>query len=111
MPAKFQLKRAANGKHHFNLVASNGQVVLSSEMYESRAAALNGIKSVQKNAPVDGRIEKLTSDKGHPYFVVKAANKEVIGKSQMYSSTSARARGITSVIKNAPAAAVEDLSK
>jgi uncharacterized protein YegP (UPF0339 family) len=51
MAGKFVLKQAKNGKFHFNLVAGNGQVIASSEMYESKRAALNGIESVKKNAP------------------------------------------------------------
>jgi len=50
--AKFVLKKGTTGKFHFNLVATNGQVIASSESYESKAAALNGIDSVKKNAPV-----------------------------------------------------------
>ena len=45
------LKRGAKGGFHFNLLAGNGQVIATSEHYESKAAALNGIKSVQTNAP------------------------------------------------------------
>jgi uncharacterized protein len=51
MAGKFVLKKGSTGKFHFNLVASNGQVIATSEAYESKAAALNGIKSVQNNAP------------------------------------------------------------
>jgi uncharacterized protein len=50
--AKFVLKKGTTGKFHFNLVATNGQVIATSEAYESKAAALNGIESVKKNAPV-----------------------------------------------------------
>jgi uncharacterized protein len=49
--AKFVLKKGSTGKFHFNLVATNGQVIATSEAYESKAAALNGIDSVKKNAP------------------------------------------------------------
>ncbi len=52
MAAKFVLKKGTTGKFHFNLVATNGQVIATSEAYESKAAALNGIESVKKNAPV-----------------------------------------------------------
>ena len=51
MPGKFVLKKGLTGKYHFNLVASNGQVIACCEAYESKAAALNGIESVKKNAP------------------------------------------------------------
>jgi uncharacterized protein YegP (UPF0339 family) len=51
MAGKFVLKKGGSGKFHFNLVASNGQVIATSEAYESKAAALNGIESVKKHAP------------------------------------------------------------
>ncbi len=50
MAAKYVLKKGSSGKFHFNLVASNGQVVATSEAYESRDSALNGIESVRTNA-------------------------------------------------------------
>ncbi len=51
MAGKFQLKRGSSGKYHFNLLASNGQVIATSESYESKRSALNGIESVKANAP------------------------------------------------------------
>lgn len=51
MAGKFELFTDKGGKFRFNLKASNGQVIASSEGYESKAAALNGIESVRKNAP------------------------------------------------------------
>lgn len=47
----YDKKTAANGKFHFNLKATNGQVIGSSEMYSSESACDNGIESVKKNAP------------------------------------------------------------
>ena len=44
MAGKFVLKKGSTGKFHFNLVAGNGQVIATSEAYESKASALNGIK-------------------------------------------------------------------
>lgn len=51
MTGKFVLKKNAHGNYHFNLLATNGQVIATSETYNSKAAALNGIESVKKNAP------------------------------------------------------------
>jgi uncharacterized protein len=48
---KFVLKKGSSGKFHFNLLAANGQVIATSEAYESKQAAVNGIESVKKNAP------------------------------------------------------------
>ncbi len=60
MAGKFVLKQTKSGKFHFNLVAGNGQVIASSEMYESKRAALNGIESVKKNAP-DAKTDDQTA--------------------------------------------------
>lgn len=109
MAGKFELKVAKNGKYHFNLKAGNGQIILSSEMYESKAAAENGIASIQKNAADDGRYERKESTNGKPYFNLKAGNGQVIGKSEMYESKASMENGIESVKKNGPdAPTVED---
>ena len=89
MAGKFEIKQSASGKFHFNLKAGNGQIILSSEMYETKSAAENGIESVKKNAADANRFEKRTSTKSDPYFVLKAGNGQEIGRSEMYSSDSA----------------------
>ncbi len=47
---KFDRKTSSNGKAYFNLKASNGQIIGTSEMYESVASRDNGIESVKTNA-------------------------------------------------------------
>lgn len=49
--SKFEKKESSNGKYFFNLKATNGQIIGTSEMYESSSGRDNGIASVQKNAP------------------------------------------------------------
>lgn len=110
MAGKFELRKSSNDRYYFNLKAGNGEIILSSEMYETKSSAENGIESVKKNAPLDDRYEKKTSSKGEPYFVLKAANGQTIGVSEMYSSTSARDNGIESVKNNAPDATTDDLT-
>ena len=61
MSGKFVLKKGATGGFHFNLLAGNGQVIATSQHYESKASAMSGIKSVQTNAP-DAAIEDETED-------------------------------------------------
>jgi len=51
MPASYDLKKSPSGKYMLNLKAGNNQVILTSELYESKAAAQNGIASVKKNGP------------------------------------------------------------
>lgn len=108
MPGKFELKKSKNDKFFFTLHASNGQTLLTSEMYEAKASALNGIESVKKNAGDDGRYGRLAGKDGSPYFVLKAGNGQVIGQSQMYSGEKARDEGIASCQANGPGAATDD---
>ena len=107
---KFEIKTDKSGKFRFNLKAGNGQVILSSEAYNSKSACENGIESVKKNAPDDGKYDRKTAKDGSPYFNLKASNGQVIGASEMYSSKEAMENGIASVKKNAPNATVEDNS-
>lgn len=110
MAGKFELKKSKNEKYFFNLLAGNGQSIMISEMYESKASALNGIASIKKNAGDDARYERKTGKDGSPYFVLKAGNHQVIGQSQMYASEKARDGGIESCKTNAPEGVVDDLS-
>lgn len=48
---RFQRNNASNGSPYFNLLARNGQVIGTSEMYSSESAMETGIASVKKNAP------------------------------------------------------------
>lgn len=109
MAGKFELKTSANGKFHFNLKAGNGQIILSSEMYETKAAALNGIESIKKNAGNGDRFERRETAKGEPYFILKAGNGQEIGRSETYQGgVAAMENGIKSVQNNAPEAEVVD---
>lgn len=103
---KFVITKRANGEFQFNLKAGNGQTILASEGYTTLAACKNGIESVKKNSQVDARFERKEAKNGAPYFNLKATNGQVIGTSEMYSSTAACENGIESVKKNAPEAEV-----
>ncbi|MCL2245207.1 MAG: YegP family protein [Treponema sp.] len=52
MAAKFVVYYDKAKKFRFRLLASNGEIIASGEAYESKASCLNGIKSIQKNAPI-----------------------------------------------------------
>ncbi len=111
MAGKFEIKESTGGKFRFNLKAENGQVILSSESYETKQGAEKGIDSVKKNAPDDDRYERKTASNGESYFVLKAGNNELLGRSETYSSVSAMENGIESVKKNAPDATVSDITE
>lgn len=108
MAARYDLKKTADDQFMFNLIAGNNEIILTSERYKAKASAETGIASVRTNSPDDARYDRRTSTGGDPYFVLKAANGEVIGKSEMYSSASAMETGISSVKNNGPSAPVQD---
>lgn len=110
MAGKFELYKSTNGQFRFRLKAGNGEIILSSEAYESKSGAENGIQSVKTNAPDDARYERKVGSGNQPYFVLKARNGEPVGRSENYSSNSAMENGIESVKRNAPEARVEDLA-
>lgn len=119
---KFVIVVNDKGNPHFNLLATNGQVIGTSEVYNSMAACKNGIESVKKCS--EGDIEDTTVEGfeavKHPKFVVtqdkvgkfrfnlKAKNGEIVLSSQGYESKVSCINGINSVKKNAPDAEVVD---
>ena len=100
MSGWYEISQAKDDQYRFVLKAGNGEVILTSELYKAKASAQNGIESVQKNSPEDGRYDRLEAKNGKPYFNLKAANHQIIGTSQFYSSEAARDNGIESVKKN-----------
>lgn len=108
MAGKFVLKTATNGEFYFRLQASNGQTILKSEMYKTRASAENGIASVKKNAGDDTRYERKDAAGGQFMFNLKATNGQVIGTSETYKSEDSRDAGIASVKNHAPEASTDD---
>ena len=113
--------RTVNSGIKFDLKAGNGEVIATSEVYESKAACLNGIESVKKNAAAanveDQTVEnfetvvhpkfEMYKDKAGEYrFRLKARNGEVIAVSEGYASKAGCENGIASVKKNAPEAEV-----
>ncbi|MCG8455664.1 MAG: YegP family protein [Holophagales bacterium] len=105
---KYEIFKGKNGKLYFHLTARNGQPVLASQGYADKGGCKNGIESVRKNSPNDANYETLEAKDGRKYFNLHAANKQVIGTSQMYKSAEGCKKGIESVKNNGPAAEVED---
>lgn len=105
---KFIISKRKNGEYQFNLNVGNGQTILSSEGYATKAGCKNGIESVKENAPFDSRYERLISKNSDYYFNLKSSNGKVIGTSEMYTTSYARDKGIESVKENAPNAEIVD---
>jgi uncharacterized protein YegP (UPF0339 family) len=104
----FLVSKRKNDEFQFVLKAGNGQIILASEGYSTKAACENGIESVRNNSQVDERFDKLEAKNGKPYFNLKSSNGQIIGNSEMYESAAARDNGIESVKKNAPDANVKE---
>lgn len=108
MAGVFEVKKAKNGEYHFNLKATNGQVILTSQMYSTRESALRAVASVQANAASDDRFLRKEGKKGC-HFVLKATNGWVIGTSEVYNTEAAMEKGVASVKSNGPKAKVVEL--
>lgn len=104
----YEIDKAKNGQYYFSLKAGNAETILTSEMYTTKASAEGGIASVQVNSPLDERYEKKTASNGQFYFVLKAANHQIIGNSQMYTTEAGRGIGVTSVKTNGPSKTIKD---
>lgn len=108
MASKFLLVAHSGGQYSFVLKAANGETILTSERYATKAGAINGIESVKANSSIDARYDRKSTINGLPMFNLKAANGEVIGASESYSSISAREGGISSVKANGPVSPLDD---
>ena len=104
----FDVNKSKSGDFYFVLKAGNGEVVLTSEMYNSRSSADNGIASVQKNSDDDACYDRATSSDGKFRFNLQAANHQVIGTSQLYTTAESRETGITSVKQNGKSKTIKD---
>ena len=94
----FDLWKDAAGKWRFELIASNGEGLLNSQGYSSRTAALGGLLSVLDNGQYAALYEVKTAVSGETYFNLLAANRSVIGTSEMYSSDANARAGVTATI-------------
>ena len=120
----FEVKKSGDGLM-FNLKAGNGEVIGTSEVYNSRASLENGIASVKKNAPeapvenqtVENfeqktcpKFEVFTDKAGKARFRLKARNGESILASQGYASSQSCLAGVESVKKNAAEANIAEIA-
>ncbi len=114
------IKQTSDGCYMFNLVASNGQVIGTSQKYRALNSAKSGVESVKRISytRVEDQtvqdVKKLTHPKWELYeddvgefrFRLKAMNGEIILASQGYSAKASAQKGLESVKKNAEEAEV-----
>lgn len=118
---KFIVKKTKTGIK-FDLKATNGEVIATSEVYEAEASCRKGIASVMRNAPIaavedqtvegyaaqkNPKFEIYTDKSGEIRFRLKARNGQIIAVSEGYKAMKSCVNGIESVRKNAPDAPIE----
>ena len=119
---KFVVKTTKSG-FMFNLKASNGEVIATSEIYTTEAACLNGVESVRKNAEAakledqtvagfetqtNPKFEVYKDKAGEFRFRLKARNGEIIAASEGYKRLDSCLNGVDSVRRNADSPVVEE---
>lgn len=107
--AKFLITIDSIGEFRFNLHSrGNFKIILrSSEGYKTRQGCINGIQSVKENSPFDSKYHRDKASNGLYYFVLKAANGEPLGISELYTTMAEREEGISAVKRDAPGAKIE----
>ena len=98
----FQIYKDKAGKYRFRLKAKNGENIISSQAYASRATCMKGIKSVSKHSADNSNFKSKENKAGKWNFNLVAANNRVIATSQSYADKSSMNKGIKSVMTNAP---------
>lgn len=104
-------KSEAREPFSFRFTDDEGKVIVKSENYKVRASALNGIKSVKKNASSEKRYERKTAKNGKAYFNLKATNGQIIGTSPMFDNDLKRQDVIDLLSSSAASAELDDQSK
>lgn len=120
MASKFVISTVKTGTK-FNLKATNGEVIATSEVYKTKTSCKKGIESVKKNAVIaaveDQTKEGFAKEKNPKFeiykdkagefrFRLKAKNGEIIATGEGYKTMKSCQNGIASIKKNAPEAAI-----
>lgn len=85
----FSLWKGADGQHRFHLRTAKGAVLVTSEGYSARTAALTGLLSVLDNGGDRARYDLRAAAGGGTYFNLKAANGAIIATSSIYADAAA----------------------
>ena len=112
---KFVVRKVKTGIM-FNLKAGNGEIIATSEVYNSEASCMKGIASVVRNAPIaaleNQTVEGYAKEKcpkfevyldkaGEYRFRLKATNGQIIAVGESYKQLAGCLNGIESIRKNA----------
>jgi hypothetical protein len=108
MVGKFEILKAGDGRFAFRLKAANGHTLLNSETYTTKAAAENATAAVQRYCADETAYERLITEDGSHYFQVRAANGQVLARSDVYTTEPGLDEGIASVRRIAVEAMLVD---
>ena len=107
--AKYIIRKTSGGQFWWVLAAANGNILITGETYTSKQNCLSGV-AASKVSISESNFRRLLSVRHEPYFTQNAANGQVLGTSEMYSTAYGRDNGIESVKQNAFSAVIEDLT-
>lgn len=97
LPGRFTIFEAKNGEYYFNLKAGNGEIILQSEGYKTKAGAENGVEAVKTYGVDMNFYDRKEAKNGQFYFNLMASNYEVIGTSELYTTKYSAKRGSLTV--------------
>lgn len=104
----YVLNQSSAGTFFFVLRAESGEVLLRSEQYTSKSAAINGIAAVQANCGKADRLDRRTASNGHFYFTVRAGNHQIIAMSELFPTELAREATLQTVQATGSIATAQD---
>lgn len=99
MPGKFVVTKGTTGKFRFSLVSTNGQVIATSEAYNTKAACMNGVRAVKKVA-----ADAVTEDRTTKQWAAEE-------KARKETEAARKARKATSKAKSTAKSAVRKVAK
>jgi uncharacterized protein YegP (UPF0339 family) len=105
---KFEIYKDMEDEFKFNLKDESGRCIFTSKGYKSKLSCTNGIETFKNRSLDDSSYERLESETGNPYFIIKTNHGRLIGTSEMFISFIALQDGIADVMTNSFTAIIEN---
>lgn len=110
MPASFELKTNENDRFIFNLLDSDGELIMMSGEYPEKEAAKQAIKDVQVGSLMSEQIAAGQVAEGKPFFVIKDQGGDVLVKSILFDTRMMFDNALHTVKDNTCIAEITDLT-
>jgi uncharacterized protein YegP (UPF0339 family) len=108
MAAEFELRKSKNNTFTYHLKLAFGQILFNSPEMPDKDAAISGIEACKQRAADDANYERKKLSTGAHYFLLKSADGQVLGRSELYSSPKTLENGVEQSKSNTPGAKFED---